>query len=126
MSWCPRPPVVAVLVNPANPRTPTTTLREVQEAARAIGAATPCPQRQHEREIETAFAILAAGARRCPVRRCRRILHRPPRATCHLGGARQNSRDLSVRDYVEAGGLMSYGTDFAEGIVKSASMPAAS
>jgi putative ABC transport system substrate-binding protein len=31
---------------------------------------------------------------------------------CRIGGARRGSRLFVVRDYVEAGGLMSYGPDF--------------
>ena len=69
---------VAVLVNPANGQTAASTLREVREAAPAIGlqiqmilnASHPC-----------------ARAPRRPVRRSRRILHWPCRAVCHLDGA---------------------------------------
>ena len=35
-------------------------------------------------------------------------------------------RNLSVRDFTEAGGLMSYGTNLTKHIVRSASIPAAS
>jgi putative ABC transport system substrate-binding protein len=38
---------VAVLVNPANATSTETTLRDVETAARAMGAANPGPQRQH-------------------------------------------------------------------------------
>jgi putative tryptophan/tyrosine transport system substrate-binding protein len=41
-------------------------------------------------------------------------LDQSPRATCYFDGARQDSRGFAVREPVEAGGLMSYGTDIAD------------
>ena len=50
---------VAVLVNPANAPTTETTLREVQEAARAIGLQIHVLNASTSREIDAAFATLA-------------------------------------------------------------------
>ena len=85
---------VAVLVNPANATTTETTLRDVQEAARVIGLQIQVLNASTSREIDAAFADPCARAPRCPLRRCRRILRQPPRAICHLGGARQDSGGL--------------------------------
>jgi len=81
---------VAVLVNPANATNAETTLRDVHDAARAIGLEIQVLNASTSREIEAAFAALAR-APRCPVRRWRRILRQPPCAVCHLGGERADS-----------------------------------
>ena len=85
---------VAVLVNPANAAS-----RRDHIAGRAGSrprhrAANPCPQRQHERRDRCGLCHPCARAPRCPLRRGRRILRQPPRANCHLGGARQDSGGL--------------------------------
>ena len=50
---------VAVLVNPANAAAAETTLRDVQEAARAIGLQIQVLNASTIREIDAAFATLA-------------------------------------------------------------------
>jgi putative tryptophan/tyrosine transport system substrate-binding protein len=105
---------VAVLVNPANATTTETTLREVQAAAPAIGLQTQILNATTIGEINAAFATL----------------EREPPDALFVGGdaffvsravqfATLTARDripatFSIRDYVAAGGLMSYGTDFAD------------
>ncbi len=85
---------VAVLVNPANATTTETTLREVQEAARTIGLQIQILNASYERRDRCGLCHPCARAARCPLRRWRRILQQPPRANCHLGGARQDSGGL--------------------------------
>ena len=65
-------------------------------------------------EIDAAFATFARERPDALFVAARRILHQPRRATCDLGGARRDSGDLCDRDFVAAGGLMSYGTDLAD------------
>jgi putative ABC transport system substrate-binding protein len=105
---------VAVLVNPANAPITETTLREVQQAAPAIGLQTQILNATTISEIDAAFAALAR--------------ERPD--ALFVGGdaffldrrvqfATLTARDkipasYSDRDYVAAGGLMSYGTDVAD------------
>ena len=97
-------------------------------AARGTGSGTrhrtanPGPQRQHHREIEAAFATLARE-RADALFVARRVLRQPPRAICRPGGAPRDSRGLFHREYAEAGGLMSYGTDMTDSFVRSASIP---
>jgi putative ABC transport system substrate-binding protein len=102
---------VAVLLNPANVGT---NLREVQEAARAIGLQIHVLNASTSREIEAAFTTLA---------------HERPDALFVAGDAFFLSRRVQLvnlaareripavynnRDYVAAGGLMSYGTEVAD------------
>jgi putative tryptophan/tyrosine transport system substrate-binding protein len=105
---------VAVLVNPANVSPTESTLREVQEAAPAIGLQTEILNAATVGEIDAAFASFARDR---------------PDALFVAGDAFFVSRavqfvTLSARDkipasyslraYVAAGGLMSYGADFTD------------
>ena len=85
---------VAVLVNPAQCFS-----RRDHIAGRAGSrphhrAANPDPQRQYDRRDRCGLCHPCARAPRCPLRRWRRILREPPRAICHLDGARQDSGEL--------------------------------
>ena len=86
---------VAALLNPANAAIAESALLAMQEAAPAIGLKIQILNATTIGEIDAAFATLARGAPRCPLRCQRRILHQPPRAICHLDGARQASGGLS-------------------------------
>jgi len=105
---------IAVLVNPANATSAESTLRAVQEAAPAIGLQTQVLNATTIGEIDAAFATLARER---------------PDALLVAGDAFFVSRAVqfitltardripaaySLRDYVKAGGLMSYGTDLAD------------
>jgi putative tryptophan/tyrosine transport system substrate-binding protein len=105
---------VAVLVNPANAATTETILREAQKAARAIGLQILVLKASMSRELDEAFAILA---------------REPPDALfvapdglfdSHLAqfvALTARARIPAVysrRGFVEAGGLMSYGTSFPD------------
>ena len=85
---------VAVLVNPANAPIAETTLRDVQEAARAIGLQIHVLNASTSREIDAAFATLARERPDALFVAPDAFLHQPPRAICHLGGARQDSGGL--------------------------------
>ena len=105
---------VAVLVNPANTRTAESYLREVQEAAPTLGLQVQTLNASTVGEIDAAFATVARER---------------PDALFVTGDAFFFSRRdqlvtltahdriptaYSSRDYVAAGGLMSYGTDLAD------------
>ena len=85
---------VAVLVNPANATSAETTLRDVQEAARTIGLQIQVLNASTIREIDAAFATLARERPDALFVAADAILRQPPRAICHLGGARQDSGGL--------------------------------
>jgi putative ABC transport system substrate-binding protein len=105
---------VAVLVNPANITTAESTLRELRAAARAVGIEIQVLNASTSREINAAFASLA---------------HERPDALFVSGDGFFNSRCVQLanlasrhavpatyadRLMVEAGGLMSYGSDIAD------------
>ena len=105
---------VAVLINPANATTAESNLREVQEAAPTLGLQIQILNASTIGEIDSAFATLARER---------------PDALLVTGDAFFVSRRVqlatlaasykipaaySIRDHVEAGGLMSYGTDLAD------------
>ena len=102
---------IAVVVNPANASTAEATLRDIPEAARALGLQTQFLNASTSREIEAAFAAIALdrvdalfvgpdgffNARRVQFATL---------ATHYRIPAAYGSREV-----VETGGLMSYGTD---------------
>jgi len=105
---------VAVLVNPANATTAESNLREVQEAAPTLGLQIQIVNASTIGEIDAAFATLARE-------RLDALLvsgdaffvgRRVQLAT--LAASYKIPASYSTRDYVAAGGLMSYGTDLAD------------
>ena len=102
---------VAVLVNPGNVTVAETTLRDVQEAARTIGLQIHVLNATTRGEIDAAFATLA--------RERHDALFVAPDAffiSRRVQFVTLTTRDripaaYTIRDYVQAGGLMSYGTD---------------
>jgi putative ABC transport system substrate-binding protein len=105
---------VAVLLDPADASTTETTLREVQEAAPTLGLQIQILNASTIGEIEAAFATLA--------RERLDALFVAPEG--FFAGRRVQFATLATRvgipaayasrDYVAAGGLMSYGTDIAD------------
>jgi putative tryptophan/tyrosine transport system substrate-binding protein len=105
---------IAVLVNPANAPTAEAARRDLPEAAHALGLQIEFLNASTSREIETAFATLARD-------RADALFVAPD---SFLGSRRAQFATFaaryaipaaySLREYVEAGGLMSYGTDNAD------------
>jgi putative ABC transport system substrate-binding protein len=106
---------VAVLVNPANRQTAESTLRDVREAAPIIGLQIQILNASTIGEIDAAFATLAHdGSDALFVApdaffSSRAVQFASLTARDKIPGA------YTTRDYVAAGGLMSYGTDAADG-----------
>jgi putative tryptophan/tyrosine transport system substrate-binding protein len=105
---------VAVLVNPADAATTETPLRALEPAARAKGLQIQTLNASTSREINTAFATLlrerpdALFVNSDPFFQTRRM------QLTHLASRHAIPTVYSVRDYVEAGGLMSYGTNVTD------------
>jgi putative ABC transport system substrate-binding protein len=104
---------VAALVNPANPNTETVS-RDVETAGRAMGLQIQVHPAKTISEIDAAFATLArerpdvlfvAGDPSFRVRRVQLAL---------LAAHHRVPATYSLRDYAEAGGLMSYGASLSE------------
>jgi len=105
---------VAVLVNPANASIAESTLREVQEAAPAIGLQIQILNATTIGEIDAAFATLERD-------RPDALFVGPDAffASRAVQFATLTARDripatYALRDFVAAGGLMSYGADFTD------------
>ena len=105
---------IAVLINPTNALTAQPTLRDVQEAAPSIGLQIQILKASTISEIDAAFATIAGE-------RPDALFVAPDAffASCRVQFATLAARDqipatYDNRDYVTAGGLMSYGTDIAD------------
>ena len=103
-----------MLVNPANPPIAETTLREIPEAARAIGLQIQVLNARTSGEIEGAFASIGRDRADAlfvapDVFFSSRRVQFQTLATLYRIPASYNNRE-----FVEAGGLMSYGTDIAD------------
>ena len=115
----------ALLLNPTNP--------ECRDRLQETAGGGPHPRAADfmscnastERDFDTAFATLSPTASRWTRDRPRPILHQPPRTARRIGGTPRGPAIYEYREFAAAGGLMSYGGEITEPIVKSASIPAA-
>ena len=105
---------VAVLVNPANAEIAESTLRDVETAARAIGSANPGPQRQHQPRDRCGLRNLGARAARRALRRPRPFFASRRVQLVHLATRHAIPATYPLRDFAEAGGLMSYGANLTD------------
>ena len=105
---------IAVLINPANAPVTEGTLRDIPEAARAIGVQIQVLKASTSREIEAAFATLGREpADALFVAADGFFVSR--RVQFALLAVRYAIPVIyNSREYAEAGGLMSYGTDIAD------------
>jgi putative tryptophan/tyrosine transport system substrate-binding protein len=104
---------VVVLVNPSSIQN-TEELREIQDAARVIGLSIDVLKASTSREIEEAFATMMRERTEVLLVASGAYFH-SRRAQLATLAARQGIATVSYdRDFLEAGGLMSYGTDFAD------------
>ena len=105
---------IAVLVNPANAAVTEATLRDIREAARALGLQIQVLNASTNREIEAAFTTI--------VRDRTDGLFVAPDGLFGIRGVQLATlaarhaipAALTLREQVEAGGLMSYGTDLVD------------
>jgi ABC-type uncharacterized transport system substrate-binding protein len=106
---------VAVLINPANPSTTETTLRDVEAAARSMGLQIQVWEASTSQEIDAAFATLAGE--RCdglfvgndPFFTSRRV------QLAILAAHHSIPSSYGTREIAEVGGLMSYGANIPDG-----------
>src|SRR5262249_53348773 len=105
---------IAVLVNPANFPTAEVTLRDVPGAARARGLQVQVLNASTSREIEAAFDAFARDHADAPFVGSEAffIARRVPFAA--LTARDRIPAAYPVREFVEVGGLMSYGADLAD------------
>ena len=105
---------IAVVVNPTNPSATEAALPEIREAARALGLQIAVLNASTSREIEAAFSTLVAD-------RADALFVAPDSfftgrfvQFVTLAAHHRIPAAYTQRDFVEAGGLMSYGTDIPD------------
>jgi putative tryptophan/tyrosine transport system substrate-binding protein len=109
----PRAVRVALLVNPTNAPNTEATLRDVTEAAPGIGLQIDVLNATTSGEIDAAFATLANERRDALFVAADAFFASHRVQLANLAAQQRIPTIYSNRDYVTAGGLMSYGTDFA-------------
>ena len=114
MSWCPQPLALPCSsIRPMLTNTETT-LRDVEPAARAMGLQIQVLNASTSREIDAAFATFvrerpdALFVGTDPFFNSRRV------QLVHLAARHAVPATYSAREFAEAGGLMSYGTNIAD------------
>jgi putative ABC transport system substrate-binding protein len=106
---------IAVLVDPANAPVAETTLRAIPDAARAIGLQIQILNASTSREIEAAFATLVREQADALFVDADSFFNSRPGRLVTLAAHYRIPAAYSVREAVEAGGLMSYGADRVDG-----------
>jgi putative ABC transport system substrate-binding protein len=110
----PRAVRIAVLVDPANASGTESTLREMSEAAGAIGLQIQVLKAGTSREIEAAFATLSRERADALFVAADGFFTSRRVQFATLATRNATPAAYSNRDFVEAGGLMSYGTSLAD------------
>src|SRR5215472_8093277 len=101
---------IAVLVNPANASATEPTLRELPEAARSLGLQIAVLNASTSREIEAAFSTLAPDRADALFVAPDSFFTGRPVQFATLAAHHKVPAAYTQRAFVEAGGLMSYGT----------------
>jgi putative ABC transport system substrate-binding protein len=105
---------VAVLVNPTNAAGAETTLRDVQAAGRAMGLQIQVLDASTSREIDAAFAIFMRARPDALFVGGDAFFNSRRVQLVHLATLHKVAATYAQRQYAEAGGLMSYGTNIAD------------
>jgi putative ABC transport system substrate-binding protein len=108
----PRAARVAVLVNPTDPATMQATVREVKSAAPSIGLETKVFNASTGDEIDAAFAELVRERFEAVYVGGDTFLHSRREQIAKLAASKGIPAAYPQREWVEAGGLTSYGTSF--------------
>jgi putative ABC transport system substrate-binding protein len=103
-----------VLINPANASTAEATLRDMPEAARAIGLQIVVLNASTGREIEAAFATLVRDRADALFVGADAFFNSRRVQLANMAARHAIPTAFAVREYVDAGGLMSYGTSLAD------------
>lgn len=105
---------IAVLVNPTNPTNAETTVREAEAAVRALGLHIRIFHASTSREIDAAFADLAREQPDALFVGPDAFFNSRRVQLATLAAHHRMATTYAVRDYVEVGGLMSYGPSIGE------------
>jgi len=105
---------IAVLVNPANVQASEATLRDIPEAARAMGLQIQVLKASTRSEIEAAFTILVPDRAEALYVAGDTFFTSRHVQLATLAAIHRIPASYTSREFVEVGGLMSYGTDRAD------------
>ena len=105
---------VAILVNPANAQTTETTLRDLEPAGRAMGLQLQVLNASSSRDIDKAFEALARDSPDAVFVSLDTSFADRRVQLVHLASRHAIPATYALRDFVEAGGLISYGTNFVD------------
>jgi ABC-type uncharacterized transport system substrate-binding protein len=112
----PRAARIAVLVNPGSPQTTELTIKEVQDAATNSNLQIHVFKAGTSSEIEAAFAAIARDKLDALFVATDAFYGSRPAQFATLAARDRLPTSYAARLYVEAGGLMSYGTDLADSL----------
>jgi putative ABC transport system substrate-binding protein len=105
---------IAAMINPGNAVTAETTVRELQKAAGAFGLQIQIVNAANSREIEAAFATMSRERPQALFVAADAFFASRRVQFATLASRNGIPATYSRRDYVEVGGLMSYGTDIVD------------
>ena len=105
---------IAVLVNPTNPSATEAALPEIREAARALGLQIAVLNASTGLEIEAAFATLVRDRADALFVGADAFFNSRRVQLANMAARHAIPTAFAVREYVDAGGLMSYGTSLAD------------
>jgi putative ABC transport system substrate-binding protein len=105
---------VAVLVDPANVQATEATVRDVEPAARAMGLQVQVLNASTSREIDAAFATIARERLDALFVSPSAFFTSRRMQLTHSASRHAVPASYSLRNYVEAGGLMSYGASLRD------------
>lgn len=113
LSIVPKLSRVAVLVNPVNPSL-ATFLKNVQSAAQGVSVKVLPVEARTAREIENAFPAMTQGNASAVIVATDGLFVQQYRKIAELAAKNRLPSVSQLREYVEAGGLVSYGPNLAE------------
>ena len=105
---------IAVLLNPADPAGRETTLQQIEEAAGALGLRVSVLDATTSDEIDTAFAALARERAEALFISGGALFTNRRVQLANLAARERIAATSGTREFVAAGGLMSYGADVAD------------
>jgi putative tryptophan/tyrosine transport system substrate-binding protein len=106
--------IIALLVNPTNPNLAESTTKGVQMAARTLGLQLHVLHASTERDFDTVFAALAQLRAGGLVIGADPLLNTRPDQLVALGARHAVPTIYQYREFVEAGGLISYGGNLTD------------
>ena len=110
---------IAVLMNPDN-SSHATRLKSVQAAAQAVGVTIFPMEARTAKEIENAFSIMAQKKTGAVIVTVDALFIQQVRQIAELAAKNRLPTISGMREYVEAGGLMSYGQNLADNYRRAA------